>query len=139
MRIVSINKGNLKQQEVKALLLRFNDAFTLPLVSQVADTERYSEKLAKYACFLVAEEDEKIIGFMAYYRNDELRQLYVTHVCVANAYQHKGIGGLMFERLESFSTQGYSSIGLEVNKENTKAYNFYKKHKGAVQIFRGKL
>lgn len=74
---------------------------------------------------------------MAYYRNDEQQQLYVTNVCVDSAYQHKGIGSRLFESLESLSALGYTTIGLEVVKTNIKAYNFYRKHQFVVQEDRG--
>lgn len=78
-----------------------------------------------------------MVGFMAYYRNDDFRQFYVTNVCVDSAYQHKGIGSKLFESLESLVPLGYTTIGLEVVKTNTKAYNFYRKHQFVVQEDRG--
>lgn len=137
MNIIHKHKGETSQQQMLDLLLRFDSVFTPPH-SESVDLEQYSAKLSRYACLLTVEEDDgSVVGFMAYYRNDDLHQLYVTIVCVDNAYQHKGIGSRLFERLESLASPGYTTIGLEVVKTNTKAYNFYKKHHFIVQEDRG--
>lgn len=68
-------------------------------------------------------------GFTAFYKNKELKQIYVTLICVDKRFQGQGIGGKMLMTLAtSFKSEGFNTIALEVVKANDAAYHFYKKY-----------
>jgi len=77
------------------------------------------------------------VGFLAFYENEVQRQLYVTLVCVDGRHQRIGIGRKMFAMLEAERVKGFTTIGLEVDKVNTKGYNFYKKQGFTIEEDRG--
>lgn len=99
-----------------------------PPISTYVDLELYSDKLCKYASFVVVEDNGEVIGFTAYYQNTVVKQLYIPLICVNPKYQSQGIGGKMLQSLEIMLTEGFDSIGLEVKKTNNVAYKFYTKH-----------
>ena len=81
-------------------------------------------------------EAEKMVGFIAYYLNEQVKEFYITLICVDSAYQTNGIGSQMLDKLIRIARQSRIScetIALEVNKQNCKAYSFYKKH-GFVEL-----
>lgn len=110
-----------------SLMQKVNLYFTPPLSDSV-DLGAYSEKLYKHASFVAAEDDGKIIGITAYYRNSEANQLYIPLICVDPYFQSCGVGSMMLSRLTELSTEVFCSIALEVKKTNKLAYHFYKKH-----------
>ncbi len=115
-------------KETRELLTAFNDAFTPPLLD-TDGIDGYINKLSRYAYFLECEKDGDTLGFVAYYLNDSLKQLYVTLLGVRNGYQGRGIGTeLMAGTLETAKEAGCTSIGLEVSKDNGRARNYYMKH-----------
>lgn len=104
------------------------DSFFTPPISDSIDLKAYSNKLYIYASFVMALKDNDIIGFTAFYKNNETKQLYIPIICVNPNNQSEGIGGRMLQTLEHMSSEGFHCIGLEVRKKNKKAYMFYKKH-----------
>jgi ribosomal protein S18 acetylase RimI-like enzyme len=129
----------LSFDEVHNLLLRMSDCFTPPL-SQGVDIQEYSKKLASYANFLTCEENGQVLGFIAYYQNYAAKQIYITLICVDEKFQRSGIGAKLLERLQQVakgSGKKYQSIGLEVNKVNSKAHCFYVKYGFVEQEDRG--
>ena len=83
----------------------------------------YSKKLSDFAYFILGKENDNVICFIAYYKNLQNMQFYVSLLCVQEKFQRNGLGHKMMEILSK--NKDFSSIGLEVNKVNTKAYNFY--------------
>ena len=124
---------------VSAILVRVSSLFTPPL-SDGLDMEQYAHKLSEKAIFLTCCEAEKMVGFIAYYLNEQVKEFYITLICVDSAYQTNGIGSQMLDKLIRIARQSRIScetIALEVNKQNSKAYSFYKKHGFVEQEDRG--
>ena len=95
---------------------------------QLSDIQLYIEKLSQYAYFAEWIENSKVCAFVAYYLNDVLQQLYVSLIAVDNSYQRRGIGyGLIQKLVVIARRRSYGSIALEVDKENSSAYQFYVK------------
>lgn len=74
---------------------------------------------------------------MAFYKNQEAKQLYVSIICVEKSFQRMGLGKQMVESLCKLKAGGFDTIGLEVVKTNIPAYNFYKKYGFREQEDRG--
>ena len=118
--------AHLEQKEVLTLLLRFDKVFVEPLHESV-DFADYSNKLSQFAHFLLVYDQDVLIGFIAYYLNDEDSFAYISLTAILPEWQHKGIGHLMFSNLYDYIGGKYSFLNLEVLKTNTKARGFYKK------------
>lgn len=114
----------LTQSEVLSLLNRFDDSSDSPL-HEGLDFDSYSKKLSDYAFFVIAYEDKKMIGFIAYYLNDEGQFAYVPQVVVHKDSRHKGVGHALFSTMYDSLTPNYTSIRLEVLKTNDNARGFY--------------
>ena len=74
---------------------------------------------------MVAERDEKVVGFMIY----ELHKtrLHVLNFAVAKAYRHQGVGGEMIAKLiGKLSSQRRTRVTLEVRETNLPAQVFFR-------------
>ena len=122
----------LSQQEVISILNRFDDSSDTPL-SQGLDFVSYGKKLSDFANFVIACEEDTMIGFIAYYLNEEGRFAYVPQVVVHKVWRHKGVGHAMFSAIYDSVKSYYSTIRLEVLKANDNAHKFYSRE-GFVEI-----
>ncbi len=111
-----------------------------PPLSETFDKEKVAKKLSDRAEFVVCMDGDDLLGFTAYYLNSAAHQIYVTLICVDSRYQAHGIGGRMLEHIAARAKamdESYSTIALEANKQNGKAYRFYKKQEFIEQEDRG--
>lgn len=120
--------NSLTQEEVLLLLLKAENSFSPPLSQNIPfSLSEYAEKLSKNATFVLCEENDEIIGFTAFYLNQEGAFAFIPQIWVSDKHQRKGIGasmiGLLIKKVPSF----VKSIRLEVRKNNEKAVSFYKK------------
>ena len=70
--------------------------------------------------------DEVLVGLLAFYRNDIVKQIYVTSISISEKFQGMGYGKYLFEKL--LADNGHNrinSIRLEVRSDNQKALSFY--------------
>lgn len=118
----------LEKKTVFDLLQKCNNSFTPPLSHNIPYTiEEYAERLSANANFVIAEAENEIIGFLAYYQNIEGAFAYIPQVWVSDEHQRKGIGASMMEVMVGNTTPEIKSIRLEVRKNNEKAVSFYMK------------
>lgn len=122
----------LEHTQVITLLKHFDDSSDIPL-SKGLDFESYGKKLSDNAYFIIAYEDNKMNGFIAYYLNEDGKFVYVPQVVVHKDGRHKGVGHTMFAKLCDSIQETYSSVKLEVLKSNNNAMNFYNRE-GFVEI-----
>lgn len=122
----------LTQSEVLSILNHFDDSSDSPL-HEGLDFVSYSKKLSDYAYFVIAEENDCQIGYVAYYLNNEGRFAYVPQVVVHKDGRHRGVGHALFEALTSAVCTNYDCIKLEVLKTNKNARLFYARE-GFVEI-----
>jgi [ribosomal protein S18]-alanine N-acetyltransferase len=81
------------------------------------------------AVFLVAESEDKIVGFILARLIATLKVCEIVNFAVVDKYQKRGIGKLLLADLLKFlSTAYYKKIELEVREQNLKAINFYLKN-----------
>ena len=121
--MISINK--LCSEEVLRLLIVAEKDFYPPSSLEI-DLKRWAEKLSQHGYFVLTKENNKTLGLIAYYKNDEERFIYIPLFWVNSDYQRQGIGGQMLDALIKKYSGNYNDIRLEVTKTNS-AYCFYLK------------
>jgi ribosomal-protein-alanine N-acetyltransferase len=73
---------------------------------------------------MVAEHDNRIVGFMIYELSKT--RLHILNFAVAQAFRRSGVGTQMVEKLvNKLSQQGRQEIVLEVRETNLRAQRFY--------------
>ena len=118
----------LLYEEALILLTKAENSFNPSLSQNIPYTmEEYAKKLSKNASFVIVEENEEIIGFVAYYTNTEGGFVYIPQIWVYDPYQRKGIGSAMIDVLLGSIPNNIQSIRLEVRKNNQRALSFYLK------------
>jgi [ribosomal protein S18]-alanine N-acetyltransferase len=93
--------------------------------------EDYQSEIANSdSVLLVAESEEKIVGFILARLITTLKTAEIVNFAVVQKYQKRGIGKLLLTELSSvLITSNYKKIELEVREQNLKAINFYLKNK----------
>ena len=120
--------NSLTQEEVLLLLIRAENSFSPPLSQNIPYTlSDYAKKLSEFARFILCVEDNEIVGFTAYYLNQEGGFVYIPQIWVSDDHQRKGIGAKMIAFLIDEIPSFVLSIRLEVRKNNIKAFSFYSK------------
>ncbi len=121
--------NTLTQEEVISLLRKAENSFDPPLSQNIPYTvSDYAKKLSENAWFILCMEDDEIIGFTAYYLNQEGGFAYIPQIWVSDMHQRKGIGASMMDKLIKDVPSYVKSIRLEVRKNNEKAVAFYEKN-----------
>jgi phenylacetate-CoA ligase len=127
------NRVELKEikhiDQVKKIL----EDFSVVLVSLSKGKEYrniMAEKFINHGHIISIAENEKYLGFAAFYANDKINKTaYLSMIAVHPKYQNKNIGSKLLQRIFNISLDnGMQIIKLEVNKDNTKAINFYIKN-----------
>ena len=100
-----------------------------PLANKV-EIENYTNKVFKYATIFVASQNENIIGINIVYFNDyENKRGYITYIYVNEDYRGQGLGWqLLNTAIEYGRKHSFTSIALEVRKDNNKAKCLYEKN-----------
>lgn len=91
--------------------------------------EEYAFKIFQKAVRFEALDQEKIVGLVAIYCNDEKKiSAYITSVSVDKGKQGQGIGSELVDAgIEYVKCLGFKKIELEVDIQNIKAINLYRK------------
>ncbi|MDV6029122.1 MAG: GNAT family N-acetyltransferase [Phycisphaera sp. RhM] len=103
--------------------------FRPPLADRV-DLPSYAEKLFRRAVTWEAWHQEKLVGLVACYLNQETRpaKAFVSNVSVLQAYRSQGIARqLMAHCHREVMQRGAQEIALEVSTENVAAIKLYSK------------
>jgi [ribosomal protein S18]-alanine N-acetyltransferase len=81
------------------------------------------------AVFLVAESEDKIVGFILARLITTLKVAEIVNLAVVGKYQKREIGKILLTELSKILiTANYKKIELEVREQNLKAINFYLKN-----------
>ena len=88
-----------------------------------------SEKFYKNAQVVQICNDNKLVGFAAYYCNDfENKNAFLSMIVILKEYQSMGAGGVLLKYIiEDCKRVGMDNLLLEVDKKNEFAINFYLK------------
>lgn len=78
------------------------------------------------AIYMIAEEEEKIVGFGGMWQ--VIDEGEIINIAVQKAYQRQGIGKLILEKLmEEAKNRNITIMHLEVRKSNAAAQHLYEK------------
>ena len=115
-------------EEIKHAILHLKREFK-SLFERV-NIDEYSFKLAENASVIVAIENDKIIGFLSLYLNDNISNIaYITLIGVSLDYQNQGYGSkLLNYAIKLAKSNDMKYIKLEVDNSNRQAKNFYFKN-----------
>ena len=98
----------------------------VPALSTRVSLEAYAKKMVNCAILFEAWADEKLIGMVAMYLNEQ-KNGYITNVSVYDEYGGKGIAKQIFVNLMEYAkANNISEIKLEVSEINIPAINLYK-------------
>lgn len=91
------------------------------------DLEDYANKLCAHAQRFEAYAAGVLIGLVAVYANDQLRQIaFISNVSVLPAWRGRGIASdLLLDCIASLQRAGFVAIDLEVEEDNIGARRFY--------------
>lgn len=109
-------------------LLHFGNEDFCPHLSKIVDIEAYAEKLRQYAEFLIIGTPSNILGWMAYYKNEPGKFLYITHFWVNRFCQKRGYGKYLLDKLILVDGGEYNEVCVEIYKEDVGALTFYDKN-----------
>ena len=97
----------------------FSDAWTMEMISDTFIQDNFIG--------FVAEEDEKVIGYIALtYCLDEAE---INIIAVTREFRRKGVASALLNKVyETLIEAGIDKIFLEVRRSNKSAQNLYNKH-----------
>ena len=97
-------------------------------LSSHLDLKQYAVKLYDKANFIVCRNNDNIIvGIIAFYLNIAQNLVYVTQVCVNSNLRRQGIASKMLVTLIRTVENTFKTIALEVTKTNINAIALYEK------------
>ena len=93
----------------------------------IKDIVNLSEKIAKRAIVISARKEDKVVGFIAYYRNDDVNRIaYITLIVVHPKFRENGIGKVLLQSaIKDCLNKDYKIIRLEVDNANYNAIKLY--------------
>lgn len=118
------------EDEIYNHLLRCDTTFK-PKLSSYVDIKEYSNKIVNNAVlFRKYDENNFLIGLIAIYDNESIKEGYLTNFSIDSNHIGKGVGSSLLEEcVEYFKSLNYNLIRLEVFNVNDNALEFYKKRK----------
>ena len=108
--------------------LHFQAEDTFPALKDEHRLTMLAAKWYEHAEFCTCRDDSgQLVGMIAFYANQpETGIAYIPHVYVSPAYRGRGIFSQMFQKVVAYVKQkGYTSIKLEVSKDNMTAQKAY--------------
>lgn len=124
-----ILKKTSKIDDCKKLLQNFSHCLNSLQNKEAIDF--FSKKFSKYANVVLAETiEKKSIGFIAYYANNlETRIAFISMIAILPEYRGRHIGQSLLDFCKKdVIAKAFSSIKLEVSKNNYIAQQFYRKN-----------
>jgi ribosomal-protein-alanine N-acetyltransferase len=111
----------MKEDDLDSILTIEKEVFAYPWTKK-----SFVEEIKAGSEFYVAKEEEKIIGYLGFYKIEDEMQL--VNLAVTKNRQGKAIGSdLLKWALELAKSLGAKKATLEVEAQNTRAISFYHK------------
>lgn len=91
-------------------------------------------KFAKNAVFISILDNEKVVGYAAFYCNNlESKMAFLSMIIIDRDYQGKGCGHMLMDKVCQIAHEnGMHSIRLNVANRNINAIRFYEKIKFSI-------
>jgi ribosomal protein S18 acetylase RimI-like enzyme len=108
--------------------LRISDCWMVPPLSERVALSLFAEKiLSNGVAALAVSSDSSDLGVAAFYCNDRIGgRAFLTHLAVGPEHRRHGIGKALLDYAKRYSSsQGMTSMGLEVYDANERAKRFY--------------
>lgn len=120
------DKQFLTHEIMVELIKKFGDLTPEPM-SEIYDIDEYADKWLKYADFLFAVDQEKIVGFRVIYANDQVtKNAHGLLLSILPEYQGLGIGKQMYlQTIEFVKQRGLERIYILVHYENSRALRLF--------------
>ncbi|NVM17277.1 MAG: GNAT family N-acetyltransferase [Candidatus Lokiarchaeota archaeon] len=124
------------------------DKFFIPKLSEKVNISEYSEKIFNKAINFEAWDNERLIGLVSMYINEEDTSFgYITNVSIINEYKNRGIASNLLKKCIKYSKDiNLNWISLKVDTKNVSAVNLYnkfnfmeEKHKNSSSFLKLKL
>ena len=105
------------------------DNFKPPLYTYV-NIEEYSRKIYNNAITFESWVNNNLVGLIAaYYNNYDTKVGFITNVSVIKEYQGYGIASILLSNTIKYGkNNGFISVALEVNINNSNAIKLYEKY-----------
>lgn len=105
------------------------DKFFIPKLSEKINISEYSEKIFNKAINFEAWDNERLIGLLSMYINEEDTSFgYITNVSIINEYKNRGIASNLLKKCIKYSKDiNLNWISLKVDTKNVSAVNLYNK------------
>ena len=118
------------RDKIEQVLLLFDRSFSRPLSERLGSLRDYALKLSENAVVDIVSLQDEIIGFSAYYCNDQLtKQAFLTQIAVVDACKGLKIGNELLKTcMETSKQKGMEKLVCEVDHINVSALRFYEKH-----------
>lgn len=125
---VNYVENKASEAEIAEHLLRCDADFVPPL-SKRLEINDYAKKIFAHATRFEAWSDNKLLGLVAAYYNDQKNRVaFITSVSVLREWAGKGIAAhLMNQCIEHAKKMGMLQIRLEVASNNRVAIKLYEK------------
>lgn len=116
--------------EIYKIIYEFDKVFKPSLSERIVDLDTYAEKLYNNAIVFAAVEEDKFIGFIAFYANDKnMRVAYLAQIAVKSKVQNRKVGKLLLDICTNVSkNNGMGKLKLEVMNDNKIAIEFYERN-----------
>lgn len=103
--------------------------------------DEYVDKITQFATVIPYWVCGDLKGFIAYYNNDESKELaFLTMILIRRDFQGRGIGKLLLEfSINDLTKNGFKNYGLEVLKSNDNAVRLYERLGFITKASRGEL
>lgn len=112
------------EKDIDSVVEIEKEAFTTPWTKEAFFSEINENKLAVY---LVAEVDEKVVGYGGMWLI--INEGHITNIAVKEEYKGRGIGNEIVEGLINYCAfMGIDDMTLEVRASNKVAINLYEKY-----------
>ena len=117
------------QNEIATAIHSCSDSFFNQSINNDNNLNKLVEKFYRYAIVYAAYLEEKIVGFIAFYCNDESTYIaYLSVIVVQKEYHNLGIGTKLLNTMTNYcKSKNFKSIQLEVSKANSNAIALYKR------------
>ena len=121
----------VNEATVKSIEEHLNKCANLfnPRLDSYVNIKKYSEKIRENATTIEAWQFNSLIGLIACYLNNNYTlKGYITNVSITKDFQGKGIAlDLMNMTINLALEKGFKKLDLEVEVDNTKAIDLYRK------------
>lgn len=124
MNKVFVSGVKLEPDEIEKHLISLGSIFIARLRKKIKIWD-YALKLSSLSTINVIKIDEEIAAMVAFYFNEEIDMVYISHIGVSPQWQKRGFAYELIQGIER--EKPCRGIRLEVSKDNFLALTFYKK------------